>query len=187
MHRRSIKRLTIDSDLRCVQEKLLGKSVIATLDVVRISTRAGQDHCASETLRVLEDAERQRSLLYYAHKMSAKSVTHSPGFVEWSRMLTILLISLIALTTLSVNDFEDIKKVDKKKVRLTFGRQDNFTRRSTIGSIDSVLSHDSTSSKDSQMNTMDRIKAIDCEFYDQEGTLHCTICRHPIADSQSRS
>jgi len=90
--------LTTYSDLRYVQEQLLGKSVVATLDVVRISTRAGQDHCASETLRVLEDTERQRSLLYYAHKMSAKSATHSPGFVEWSCMLTVLLISLIALT-----------------------------------------------------------------------------------------
>jgi len=91
-------RLTTRSDLRYVQEQLLGKRVVATLDVVRISTRAGQDHCASETLRVLEDAERQRSLLYYAHKMSAKSATQSPGFVEWSCMLTVLLDSLIALT-----------------------------------------------------------------------------------------
>lgn len=67
-----------------VQEKLLGKSVVATFDVVRIATRAGEDYCASETLRVLEDAERQRSFLYYAHRMPSKSVTTNPGFVEWS-------------------------------------------------------------------------------------------------------
>ncbi|KAI5195322.1 hypothetical protein E4T38_09165 [Aureobasidium subglaciale] len=71
-------------DLRLVQEQLLGKTVIATFDVVRISTRAGQDHCASETLRVLDDSERQRSLLYYAHKMPSKSTTTNPGFVEWT-------------------------------------------------------------------------------------------------------
>ncbi|KAI5266820.1 hypothetical protein E4T47_08164 [Aureobasidium subglaciale] len=73
-------------DLRLVQEQLLGKTVIATFDVVRISTRAGQDHCASETLRVLEDSERQRSLLYYAHKMPSKSATTNSGFVEWTCM-----------------------------------------------------------------------------------------------------
>lgn len=71
-------------DLLHVQEQLLGRSVVATFDVVRISTRAGQDYCASETLRVLEDAERQRSLLYYAHKMPSKSATTNPGFVDWS-------------------------------------------------------------------------------------------------------
>ncbi|KAI4719388.1 hypothetical protein E4T48_04313 [Aureobasidium sp. EXF-10727] len=74
--------LTGYGDLRQVQEQLLGKSVLATFDVVRISTRAGQDHCASETLRMLEDAERQRSLLYYAHRMPSSSATTSPGFVE---------------------------------------------------------------------------------------------------------
>lgn len=63
--------------------------MVATFDVVRISTRAGQDHCASETLRVLEDAERQRSLLYYAHKMASKSATTDAGFVEWSCKLVI--------------------------------------------------------------------------------------------------
>lgn len=98
---RSIEGLTIHSDLRQVQEQLLGKSVVATFDVVRISTRAGQDHCASETLRVLEDAERHRSLLYYAHRMSSKSATHSPGFVEWSCISTILQGSLTVLTVLS--------------------------------------------------------------------------------------
>ena len=81
-----------------------------------------------------------------------------------------------------MNDFEEIKKVDKKKVRLTFSRRDNFKRRSTVGSIDSVLSHDSTSSKDPQTSIMDRIKAIDCEFYDQEGTLYGTVCWDPVAD-----
>jgi hypothetical protein len=139
---------------------------------VRISTRAGQDHCASETLRVLEDAERQRSLLYYAHKMPSKSVTTSPGFIEWSCKSILSKLDRIALTTCLVNDFEQIKKADKKKMRLTFGRRDSLPRRSTIGSIDSVLSHDSTSSKDPQTNTKDRIKAIDCEFYDQEGTVN---------------
>lgn len=76
--------LTNYPDLLHVQEQLIGKSVVATFDVVRISTRAGQDHCASETLRVLEDAERQRSFLYYAHKMPSKSANTNPGFVEWS-------------------------------------------------------------------------------------------------------
>ena len=101
MHRRSIERLTTHSDLRYVQEQLLGKSVVATLDVVRISTRAGQDHCASETLRVMEDQERQRSLLYYAHRMSSKSATNNPGFVEWSCMFETLASSLSVLTVLS--------------------------------------------------------------------------------------
>ncbi|KAG9648071.1 hypothetical protein KCU64_g9929, partial [Aureobasidium melanogenum] len=95
-----------------------------------------------------KDAERQRSFLYYAHKMPSNS---SPGFVEWS-----------------LNDFEEIKKEGKKKIRLTFNRRDSLPRRSTIGSIDSVLSHDSTSSEDPQTNIKHRIKAIDCEFYDQE-------------------
>ncbi|THY13963.1 hypothetical protein D6D02_04510 [Aureobasidium pullulans] len=138
-------------DLRKVQEQLLGKIVLATFDVVRISTRAGQDHCASETLRVLEDEDRQRSLLYYAHKMSSKSATTNPGFVEWT-----------------LNDFEEIKKVDKKKMRLTFQRRNSLPRRSTIGSIDSVLSYDSASSGDPHTSIMQRIKALDCEFYDQE-------------------
>ena len=79
-----IKVLTNSQDLRQVHEQLIGKSVVATLNVVRIATRAGQDHCASETLRILEDAERQRSFLYYAHKMPSKSATTNPGFVEWS-------------------------------------------------------------------------------------------------------
>ena len=59
----------------------------------------------------------------------------------------------------------------KKKIRLTFNRRGSLPRRSTIGSIDSVLSHDSTSSEDPQTNIKHRIKAIDCEFYDQEGTF----------------
>jgi hypothetical protein len=146
--------------------------VVATFDVVRISTRAGQDHCASETLRVLEDSERQRSLLYYAHRMPSKSTTTSPGFVEWScNWMIPFKLDRIALTICLVNDFEEIKKADKKKMRLTFGRRDSLPRRSTIGSIDSVLSHDSTSSKDPQTNIKDRIKAIDCEFYDREGIV----------------
>jgi len=33
---------------------------------------------------------------------------------------------------------------------------------------------------------MDRIKAIDCEFYDQEGTLYGTVCWDLVADSQGR-
>ncbi|KAI4743400.1 hypothetical protein E4T50_06220 [Aureobasidium sp. EXF-12298] len=76
--------LTSCTDLLHVQEQLLGKCVVATFDVVRIATRAGQDQCASETLRVLEDAERQRSVLYYAHKMPSKSANTNSGFVEWS-------------------------------------------------------------------------------------------------------
>lgn len=79
-----------------------------------------------------------------------------------------------------MNDFEDIKKEGKKKIRMTFSRRDSLPRRSTIGSIDSVLSHDSTSIEDAQTNIKHRIKAIDCEFYDQEGTftlrLISTIC-----------
>jgi hypothetical protein len=72
-----------------------------------------------------------------------------------------------------VNDFGEIKKTDKKKIRLTFNHRNNsLARRSTICSIDSVLSHDSTLSKDPQVNIMDRIKAIDCEFYDQEGIVY---------------
>ncbi|KAG9958400.1 hypothetical protein KCU61_g8389, partial [Aureobasidium melanogenum] len=145
---RPVYRFDEIEDLLHVQEQLLGKSVVATFDVVRIATRAGQDYCASETLRVLEDAERQRSFLYYAHKMPSNS---SPGFVEWS-----------------LNDFEEIKMEGKKKIRLTFNRRGSLPRRSTIGSIDSVLSHDSTSSEDPQTNIKHRIKAIDCEFYDQE-------------------
>ncbi|KAG9697614.1 hypothetical protein KCU95_g1293, partial [Aureobasidium melanogenum] len=148
---RPVYRFDEVEDLLYVQEKLLGKSVVATFDVVRIATRAGEDYCASETLRVLEDAERQRSFLYYAHKMPSKSVTTNPGFVEWS-----------------LNDFEEIKKEGKKKVRLTFNRRDSLPRRSTYGSIDSVLSYDSTSSEGPQANIKHRIKAIDCEFYDQE-------------------
>ncbi|KAG9709099.1 hypothetical protein KCU63_g1620, partial [Aureobasidium melanogenum] len=148
---RPVYRFDEIADLLHVQEQLLGKSVVATFDVVRIATRAGQDQCASETLRVLEDAERQRSVLYYAHKMPSKSANTNPGFVEWS-----------------LNDFEEIKKEGKKKVRLTFSRRDSLPRRSTIGSIDSVLSHDSTSSEDPQTNIKHRIKALDCEFYDQE-------------------
>ncbi|KAH0372298.1 hypothetical protein KCU65_g1344, partial [Aureobasidium melanogenum] len=148
---RPIYRFDEVQDLLHVQEQLLGKSVVATFDVVRIATRAGEDYSASETLRVLEDAERQRSFLYYAHKMPSKSITTSPGFVEWS-----------------LNDFEEIKKEGKKKVRLTFSRRDSLPRRSTFGSIDSVLSYDSTSSEGSQTNIKHRIKAIDCEFYDQE-------------------
>ncbi|KAH0290260.1 hypothetical protein M436DRAFT_65327 [Aureobasidium namibiae CBS 147.97] len=132
-------------DLQYVQEQLLGKTMVATLDVVRISTRAGQDHCASETLRVLEDAERQRSLLYYAHKMSAKSATQSPGFIEWS-----------------------YQESRQKEGQIDIQSARQLQRRSTIGSIDSVLSNDSTSSKNLQTSIMDRIKAIDCEFYDQE-------------------
>ncbi|KAG9648559.1 hypothetical protein KCU95_g514, partial [Aureobasidium melanogenum] len=148
---RPVYRFEEVEDLLHVQEQLLGKRVVATFDVVRIATRAGQDHCASETLRVLEDAERQRSFLYYAHKMPSKSATTNPGFVEWS-----------------LNDFEEIKKEGRKKVRLTFSRRDSLPRRSTIGSIDSVLSHDSSSSEDPQTNIKHRIKALDCEFYDQE-------------------
>jgi hypothetical protein len=78
------------TDLQSVQERLLGKSVVAAFDVVRISTRAGQDHCSSETLRVLEDSERQRSLLYYAHRMHAKSATASAGFLEWTCKFALL-------------------------------------------------------------------------------------------------
>ncbi|KAK6000366.1 hypothetical protein QM012_003612 [Aureobasidium pullulans] len=148
---RPVYRFNETEDLLNVQEQLLGKSVVATFDVVRVSTRASQDHCASETLRILEDVERQRSLLYYAHKMPSKSATTNPGFIEWS-----------------LNDFEEIKKEGRKKIRLTFSRRDSLPRRSTIGSIDSVLSHDSTSSEDPQTNIKHRIKAIDCEFYDQE-------------------
>ncbi|KAG9533321.1 hypothetical protein KCU93_g320, partial [Aureobasidium melanogenum] len=145
-------------DLLHVQEQLLGKCVVATFDVVRIATRAGQDQCASETLRVLEDAERQRSVLYYAHKMPSKSANTNSGFVEWS-----------------LNDFEEIKKEGRKKVRLTFSRRDSLPRRSTIGSIDSVLSHDSTLSEDPQSNIKHRIKALDCEFYDQEAVVSTCV------------
>ena len=70
---------------------------------------------------------------------------------------------------MAVNDFEEIKKVDKKKMRLTFQRRNSLPRRSTIGSIDSVLSYDSASSGDPHTSIMQRIKALDCEFYDQEG------------------
>lgn len=70
---------------------------------------------------------------------------------------------------MAVNDFEEIKKVDKKKMRLTFQRRNSLPRRSTIGSIDSVLSYDSASSGDPHISIMQRIKALDCEFYDQEG------------------
>lgn len=73
--------------------------------------------------------------------------------------------------TVAVNDFEEIKKDGKKKIRMTFGLRASLPRRSTIGSIDSVLSHDSTSSEDLQTSIKNRIKAIDCEFYDQEGTV----------------
>ncbi|THY70863.1 hypothetical protein D6C86_09538 [Aureobasidium pullulans] len=83
--------------------------------------------------------------------MSSKSATTNPGFVEWT-----------------LNDFEEIKKVDKKKMRLTFQRRNSLPRRSTIGSIDSVLSYDSASSGDPHTSIMQRIKALDCEFYDQE-------------------
>jgi hypothetical protein len=78
-----------------------------------------------------------------------------------------------------VNDFGEIKKIDKKKMRLSFGHRNNsLPRRSTICSIDSVLSHSSALSKDPEINIMDRIKAIDCEFYDQEGIFYVrTQCR----------
>lgn len=78
-------------------------------------------------------------------------------------MSTVLIVA--------VNDFEEIKRDGKKKIRLAFSQRASLPRRSTIGSIDSVLSHDSTSSEDPQINIKHRTKAIDCEFYDQEGAV----------------
>lgn len=169
--------LTVPTDLQSVQNQLLGKEVIATFDVVRISTRAGQDHCASETLRVLEDDERQKYLLYYAHKMQSKSATTSSGFIEWTRKYPCLRTQASWPDWFTVNDFDEIKKVDKKTMRLLFRQQTSLPRRSTIGSIDSVLSHDSTSGEDTQSHIMHRIKALDCVFYDQEGMLTWNFIR----------